>query len=211
VYVRSNPDHLRSPPDEIVCASSTPSTLTGTDRPMIVTRRWNRPDRRGSTIADVRAMRQYCANVFLRAFPGFPMNVARYFFGRHSLQILLYCGDNRSTRESPVEASRSALRSFLHYGSYHCNARNSIGAAAAAAPPRLGPTQIPRRYCCAGSAGIVGRMLSARAHASLGRSLQGPHRRVTTTAWTRSRGQGQLPFSQALAATAFGNAETPGT
>ena len=42
------------------------------------------------------------------------------------LQILLYYGDNRNTRESPVEASRSALRSFLHYGSYHCNARNSI-------------------------------------------------------------------------------------
>ena len=54
--------------------------------------------------------------------------------GQH-LQILLYYGDNRNTRESPVEVSRSALRSFLHYGSYHCNARNSIGRSAAIRSP----------------------------------------------------------------------------
>jgi len=30
-------------------------------------------------------MKQHCANVFLQAFPGFLMNVAHYFFGRHSL------------------------------------------------------------------------------------------------------------------------------
>jgi hypothetical protein len=31
-------------------------------------------------------MKWHCANVFLQAFPGFLMNVAHYFFGRHSLE-----------------------------------------------------------------------------------------------------------------------------
>jgi len=38
--------------------------------------------------ADVRAMKEHCANVFLRAFPGFLMDVARYFSGRHPLEYL---------------------------------------------------------------------------------------------------------------------------
>lgn len=44
----------------------------------------------------------------------------------YALQILLHCRDGRYARESPVAASRSALRSFLHYGSSNYSARNSI-------------------------------------------------------------------------------------
>jgi hypothetical protein len=62
------------------------------------------------------------------------------------LQILLHYGEIRNARESPVAASRSALRSLLHHSSDHytaraaqqprsSNARNSIGRCLAAVIP----------------------------------------------------------------------------